>query len=154
VAGAKAAASSPASRAASGAAPAASRPVARAYATRAELRACMNDEDTLRDRSRKLEEAHAAHEKAISELEAENTKIVEVQGQLDHESQTAVTAFNLLVGQHNARANELNREATEMSAQSEAFNADSLALNKRCASLVYRIDDMDAVMKERKAAAK
>jgi len=41
-----------------------------------------------------------------------------------------------------------------MSAKSEAFNVDSLALNKRCSTLAYRLEDMDAVMKERKAAAK
>ena len=94
------------------------------------------------------------HERAISDAQAENDKIVEIQAQLDHDSQTAVNAYNLLVTQHNVRTDELNKEAREMTVQGQAFNADSLALNKRCAALAFRVDDLDAVMRERKAAGK
>jgi len=151
--GGKPAASGAAAKPAAVPAAAASR-AAPTVATRDQLRACMNDEDAMRERQHRLEDAHAEHERAIAGLQAESAKIVEVQGQLDRESQTAVTAFNLLVTQHNVRASEATREAGEMSAQSQAFNVESLALNKRCSALAYRLEDMDAVMKERKAAGK
>jgi hypothetical protein len=154
VAAGRTAASAPAAKAASAAVPAASRAAPRTFATREQLRGCLNDEDAMRDRLHKLDAAHVAHEHAIADLQAENAKIVEIQGQLDHESQTAVTAFNLLVSQHNVRTDELNKEASTMSAESQAFNAESLALSKRCSALAYRLEDMDAVMKERKAAGK
>jgi hypothetical protein len=150
----KPAASGAAARSASSPGPTASRPVPRAFATRDQLRTCMSDEDTMRERHRKLDAAHVRHQRAIADLQEENAKIVEVQGQLDAESQTAVGAFNLLVAQHNVRTDELNKEAGEMSAQSQAFNADSLALSQRCSGLAYRLEDMDAVMKERKAGSK
>jgi hypothetical protein len=151
----KAAASSPAARPASAPASAVAAKLApRTFATRDQLRDCMNSEDELHERLRKLDAAHDAHERAIGEVQAENDKIVEIQAQLDHDSQTAVNAYNLLVTQHNVRTDELNKEAREMTVQGQAFNADSLALNKRCAALAFRVDDMDAVMKERKAAGK
>jgi hypothetical protein len=125
-----------------------------AFGTRDQLRDCLDGEDAIHERLRRFEEARKAHEQAVDDLAAENTKIAEVQAQLDTQSQTAVTAYNLLITQHNVRTDEINREAREMTAQSQAFNADSVALGKRCSAMAYRLEDMDAVTKERKAAGK
>ncbi len=134
--------------------PAASAPAARVYATREQLRSCMELEDGLKARRTALETTQAAHDRSVDALEAENAKIVEVQGNLDHDSDTAVQAFNLLVADHNVHVKQINEDAAKSREAAAAYNVDTLALNRQCASLVYRVDDMDAVMKERRAAGK
>ena len=134
--------------------PAASQPAPRAYATRDQLRECMDIEDGLKTRRVALEASHVEHDRNVDALEVENAKIVEVQGQLDHESDTAVQAFNLLVSDHNVHVKQLNEEAARDHDVVAGYNADTLALNRKCAKLVYNVDDMDAVMKERRAAGK
>jgi len=133
--------------------PAASQPATRQWATRDQLRDCMNLEDALKARLHDIETTQAAHEASFSRVEAENVKLLEVQGQLDHDSETAVHAFNLLVSDHNVHVKQLNQDASESQAVSDAYNTDMLAVNRQCSTLAYRVDDMDAVLKERKKAA-
>ena len=85
--------------------------------------------------------------------EAENAKLLELQAQLDHDSDTAVNAFNAVVKDHNLHVKQLNQDAAESQPVSNAYNADMLAYNRKCSPLVYRVDDLDAVLKERKKAA-
>jgi hypothetical protein len=134
--------------------PAASQSAPHAYATRDQLRDCMDTEDALKAKRRALEATQATHEAHVTAFEAENAKIVEVQGQLDHDSPTAISAFNLLVSEHNVHVKALNQEGADDQAAADSYNADALALNRKCASLVYRVEDMDAVMKERRKADK
>lgn len=134
--------------------PPASQPVGRLYATRDQLRDCMDLEDALKARRKTLDAVSDAHEAQLTAIQAEDAKIVDVQGRLDHESETAITAFNLLVADHNAHVKEFNKEADDMRASSDAYNADALALNRKCSKMAYSVDDMNAVMKERRAAGK
>ena len=62
-------------------------------------------------------------------------------------------AFNALATQHNQHVKQLNQDAADSRPASEACNADMSACNHRCAMLVCRVEDMDAVMRERKKAA-
>jgi hypothetical protein len=133
--------------------PAASQPASRQWATRDQLRECLDLEAGLKLRLRDIEAASAAHEAFFDRVEAENTKLLEVQAQLDHDSQTAVHAFNLLVTEHNVHVKQLNQEASDSQAVSSAYNADMLAVNRKCSSLAYRVDDMQAVVKERSRSA-
>lgn len=134
--------------------PAASQPAPHPYATRDQLRDCMDAEDALKAKRRALDATQATHEAHVNAFEAENAKIVEVQGQLDHDSPTAITAFNRLVSEHNVHVKDLNQEGADQQAAADSYNADALALNRQCAALVYRVEDMDAVMKERRKAGK
>ena len=133
---------------------AASQAQPRAYATRDQLRDCMDTEDALKIKRTALETAQAEHEKQLNTLESENAKIVEVQGQLDRDSDTAIQAFNLLVSDHNVHVKQVNEEGARERADASSYNEGALALNRKCATLVYRVDDMDVVMKERRAAGK
>lgn len=133
--------------------PAASQPAPRQWATRDQLRECLDLEAALKRRMSDIEAANAAHEAFFNRVEAENAKLLEVQGQLDHDSDTAIHAFNLLVTDHNVHVKQLNQEAQDSRAVSDAYNTDMVAVNRKCSSLAYRIDDMDAVLKERKKAA-
>jgi hypothetical protein len=133
--------------------PAASQPAARAWATREQLRDCLDTEAALKERFKAVEAAGDAHEKLFNQVEAEGAKLTELQGQLDHDSEVAVHAFNLLVAEHNVHVKQLNQDAADSRPLTEAYNTDMSAYNHRCARLVYRVEDMDAVMRERKKAA-
>ena len=133
--------------------PAASQPPARTWATRDQLRECLDIEAGLKTRFRAIEVTNAAHEKMFDQVEAENTRLRELQSQLDHDSDTSVNAFNALVKEHNLHVKALNQDAADSRPVNDAYNDDMEAFNHKCSSLVYRVDDMEFVMKERKKAA-
>ena len=133
--------------------PAASQAPAQAWATRDQLRECLDIEAGLQARFRAIEASNAAHEKMFDQVEAENTKLRELQSQLDHDSDTSVSAFNALVKDHNQHVKVLNQDAADSRPVNDAYNDDMAAFNHKCSQLVYRVDDMEAVMKERKKAA-
>lgn len=133
--------------------PAASQPPARQWATRDQLRDCMDTEDALKQRFNAIEASNAAHEQLFNRIEAENAKLTELQAVLDHDSDVAVHAFNALVKEHNEHVKQLNDQAAQSRPGTSAYNEDMAAYNRRCASLVYRVEDMDAVMRERRKAA-
>lgn len=133
--------------------PAASQPAAHAWATRDQLRECMDIEAGLKTRFKAIEVSNAAHEKMFDQVEAENTRLRELQGQLDRDSDTSINAFNALVKDHNLHVKALNQDAADSRPVSDAYNDDMSAFNRKCSHLVYQVDDMDAVMRERKKAA-
>lgn len=121
-------------------------------ATRDQLRDCMMTEASLKQRLAALEATHAAQEKMGAQIEAESVRLTELQAQLDHDSPTAIKGFNNLVDEHNRHVNELNKQSRETDPASHAYNEDMVAFNRRCSSLRYSVDDMEAVMQERKKA--
>ena len=133
--------------------PAASQPPARAWATRDQLRECMDIEAGLKTRFKAIEISNAAHEKMFDQVEAENTKLRDLQSQLDHDSDVSVGAFNALVKEHNQHVKALNQDAADTRPVNDAYNDDMMAFNHKCSSLVYRVDDMEVVLRERKKAA-
>ena len=133
--------------------PAASQAPAHAWATRDQLRECLDIEAGLKARFKAIEGSNAAHEKMFEQAEAENTKLRELQSQLDHDSDTSVGAFNALVKDHNQHVRLLNQDAADSRPVNDAYNDDMGAFNRKCSQLVYRVDDMEAVVKERKKAA-
>ncbi len=133
--------------------PPASQPPARQWATREQLRDCLDTEAGLKTRFGAIEATNRAHEKLFDQVEAENTRLVELQSQLDHDSETSVRAFNALVKDHNQHVKQLNQDAADARPAADAYNADMVAFNHKCSALVYRVDDMEAVTKERRKAA-
>jgi len=132
--------------------PAAPGSAASDLATRDQLRECMATEASLKQRYDVLQAASAADEKMAAQVEAETNRLADLQAQLDHDSSTAVKAFNKLVDEHNQHVNELNKRGREADPASHAYNQDMAAFNHRCSSLRYNVDDMEAVMQERKKA--
>ncbi|HEY8976020.1 MAG TPA: hypothetical protein VIN75_17520 [Burkholderiaceae bacterium] len=122
-------------------------------ATRDQLRDCMMTEAGLKQRFEALQATSAAHEKMAAQVEAESDHLAELQAKLDHDSSTAIKAFNSAVDEHNRHVAELNKDARDSDPASHAYNEDMAAFNHRCAKLRYSVDDMDAVMTERKKAA-
>jgi hypothetical protein len=133
--------------------PAASQPAARTWATREQLRDCLDTEAALKERFKAVEAATEAHEQLFNQVEAESDKLRALQDQVDHDSEVSVRAFNELVKEHNLHVKQLNQDAADTRPATDAYNADMTAYNHRCAPLVYRVEDMDAVLRERKKAA-
>ena len=122
-------------------------------ASREQLRDCMTAEASLKQRFEVLQATSAAHEKLAAQVEAEGDRLAELQAKLDHDSPTAIKAFNNAVDEHNRHVGELNRDARDSDPASHAYNEDMAAFNHRCAKLRYSVEDMDAVMTERRKAA-
>jgi hypothetical protein len=133
--------------------PAASQAAAHAWATRDQLRECLDIEAGLKARFRSIEASNAAHEKMFDQVEAENTKLRELQSRLDHDSDASVGAFNALVKDHNEHVKALNQDAADSRPVNDAYNDDMAAFNRKCSRLVYRVEDMEAVTKEREKTA-
>jgi len=133
--------------------PAASQASAPVWATRAQLRDCLVAEAGLKQRFGAIEASNAAHEKMFDQVEAENARLETLQAQLDHDSPSALKAFNALVQEHNQHVKALNQDAADSRPANDAYNADMAAFNHRCSGLRYRIEDMEAVVAERKKAA-
>jgi hypothetical protein len=133
--------------------PAASQAAAQAWATRDQLRDCLATEAAMKERFRSIDAASAAHEQLFDRVEAERTRLEALQAQLDHDSDTSLQAFNALVKEHNQHVRELNQDAADTRPAADAYNADMVAFNHRCSGLRYRVDDMEAVMAERRKAA-
>ena len=133
--------------------PAASQPAQRAWATRDQLRECLDIEAGLKKRFQAIEVSNTAHEKMFDQVEAEKTRLRDLQAQLDHDSDTSVGAFNALVKDHNQHVKLLNEDAAASRPVNDAYNDDMVAFNHQCSALVYKVDDMEAVLKERRKAA-
>ena len=133
--------------------PAASQPPAPSWATRDQLRDCLDTEAGLKERFRVIDASNAAHEKMFDQVEAERTRLQALQEQLDHDSDASLAAYNVLVKEHNQHVKALNQDAADGRPAADAYNADMVAFNHRCSGLRYRMDDMEAVTKERKKAA-
>ncbi|MFL6695865.1 MAG: hypothetical protein ACJ8GJ_01780 [Vitreoscilla sp.] len=133
--------------------PAASQPVAAVWATREQLRECLDTEAALKERFGAIEASNVAHEKLFDQVQAESARLEALQSQLDRDSETSVKAFNALVKEHNLHVRQLNEGAADSRPAHDAYNADMSAFNHRCAGQRYRFEDMEAVTRERKKAA-
>jgi len=133
--------------------PAGSQAAPSGLASREQLRDCMMTEASLRQRFEALQATSAAHEKLAAQVEAESDRLAELQAKLDHDSPTAIKAFNTAVDEHNRHVGELNKDARDADPASHAYNEDMAAFNHRCSRLRYSVEDMDAVMTERRKAA-
>jgi predicted nuclease with TOPRIM domain len=123
------------------------------YATREQLRECLDRQAELKARFRGIEAANAARAEAVKRLEAEGVKLREMKAQIDRDNVAAVQAFKQQLTDYNTHAAALNKESDDSSAAADAYNADSESVNQACTALPYHTQDMDAVLKERKKAA-
>jgi hypothetical protein len=128
-------------------------PVAGTYATRDQLRECLNLDDGLKARMHALEVATLAHNQKFDANEAEGAKLVEMKAKLDRGDKAAILAFNKAVQEHNVHLQEVDEEAAAADTATKALHADQAAVDQKCGPLTYRPADMDAVVKERKKTA-
>ena len=122
------------------------------YASRDQLRSCLDQQAVLKVRLRTLTAASDERTERAKRLEAEGLKLREMKTQVDRDNVAAITAFKALLTDYNANAAALNKEGADAMVATDAYNADSAALNDGCMALSYHSVDMDAVLKERRKA--
>ncbi|MEO8153139.1 MAG: hypothetical protein ABI605_08730 [Rhizobacter sp.] len=124
------------------------------YATRDELRGCMNADDALKATRKKVNENMARNQASLATVQLEAVELVDEQRRVDATDNTAIDAFNDKMAAHNKRVEQVNAQASVFKAGSDAYNDELLEYNRRCSTLVYRIDDRNAILKEREAGHK
>ena len=128
-------------------------PVAGTYATRDQLRECLNLDDGLKARMHAMEAASVVHNQKFDANQAEGARLVDMKAKLDRSDKAAIQAFNQAVQDHNAHLKAVDDEAVASDAAQKAYALDQAAADQKCGSLTFRPADMDAVVKERKKAA-
>ena len=128
-------------------------PPAGTRATRDQLRDCMATEDGLKQRQRALQAASAENAKLGAALEAEADQIRGTGSKMDETNPMSATAYDVMVKTHNLRVRQLNAAEAALVPESRAFEADAKAFGARCSGLTYRVEDMEAVAREREKAS-
>lgn len=123
------------------------------YATREQLRGCLNLDDDLKTRMHAMETASVAHDRKFEANEAEGARLVDMKARLDRTDKSSILAFNQAVQTLNQHRQEVDDEAAAADTAAKAYAADRAAMDQKCGPLTYRPADMDAVMKERRKAA-
>ncbi len=126
---------------------------AHAYATRDQLRECMELEAALKTRFHDIATASTSNDAMGDSLAAEATQVHATQAKLDRSDAAAVTAFKQSVAAYNERVVAWKKAAADVETANDAYKVDSAAVDQKCVGLSYHPQDIDAVMKERKKAA-
>ena len=126
---------------------------AHAYATRDQLRECMDLEAALKTRFHDIATANTSNDAMGDSLAAEATQVHATQARLDRSDAAAVTAFKQSVAAYNERVVAWKKATADVETANDAYKVDSAAVDQKCVGLSYHPQDIDAVMKERKKAA-
>lgn len=118
--------------------------------SREELRACMDTEDGINDRSSKLDAQ-------LRELDAESVAISKAAQALsdalravDAGDPESVEAHNVKARAHDARVEAYNQRTSTYNGQVKANNKERADWLARCATRTYKQSDKEAILKERK----
>lgn len=123
------------------------------YATRDQLRECLDLQAALKVRFHARAQAGTVDDAEGDSLEAEGAKVHDAQGKLDRGDPAAVLAFKQAVADYNARVIAWKAATARGQAADDAYKTDSAVVDQECVGLSYRTQDVDAVMKERKKLA-
>ncbi len=124
------------------------------FASREQYRACLDEEDAAKARLEAFERLTAENNATMFLIQTEAAALVEEQKNLLTASTMQIDAFTKKWETHNRFVKEANERAEKIKAEQDAFNAEMVEHNRKCATLVFRLTDRDAVLKERKAAGK
>ena len=126
---------------------------AHAYATRDQLRECMDLQAALKTRFHDIATANTTNDAMGDSLAAEATQVHATQAGLDRSDAAAVTAFKQSVAAYNERVVAWKKATADVETANDAYKVDSAAVDQKCVGLSYHPQDIDAVMKERRKAA-
>jgi hypothetical protein len=116
--------------------------------TREELRACMDEEDSLQQRKRaqETEREQIAHENTEVSLAAR--QLAEDLRRTDTRDFSKVDGYNTRASAHEARVAALNARVERFNADVERLNKEGAAHVERCASRPYDVADREAILQE------
>ncbi len=127
--------------------PASSAPVTRDY-----YRACLAEGDRVAEEKASVDTQREAHSVTLKTLMEEGKALTEEKTKLKTDDEKAVDAFNTTIKASNERSDAANAKSAQINKERDAYNAHVTDFNKRCATLVVRSADKEAVMQERAAA--
>ena len=130
---------------------------ARPVGTIEELRACMDGNDSTRQRHAALQERadKMAQEAKAAQAEIDSANEEANRMRLDSNvSPMLRERFERRQRAANARSEALQKTSTAFNADRDALNRDIAALTEKCNGLAFRNDDLETVRKERAAAGK
>lgn len=119
------------------------------FASREQLRACMDSEDELGNRKTALDREQARHTASLKPTQDDSTALYASEEKVDATDEKQVSDFNAKVAELNQRAEAINQRAGQLNLESKQLRADLHAHNVRCASIVFKISDKDAILRER-----
>jgi hypothetical protein len=113
--------------------------------TKAELKACITQQDALKGRRDEVERTGTTLQKDKAEIEQLGEALNADKANVDASNEEAVNAYNARVRGRDQRIDEWNgRNATAVE-QAKAWQADSDRWRNECASRPYREDDEKAL---------
>lgn len=120
--------------------------------TRAELAACLADEEALRARNASLETRKQTLTATLADIHALEARLDATKETLDATDAAAVQAFNAAIDEHARLAADYNGALPEVNATIAAMNDTRRELDARCAHRAYDERDLAALRKERPAS--
>jgi hypothetical protein len=116
--------------------------------TRGELRECMYRDESLADRTERLEREKAAIDSETDAVAREGARLAEELRGLNNADVAAVASYNARSAEHNRRVHDHNRRIADLNARTAVLNGDSARLDALCARSYYP-SDRDAILMER-----
>lgn len=124
------------------------------FFTREQYRACLDSEDKLKTVHQALDVRVAENNQIMLEIQNAAKALFEEQKKVSPFDESQINAFNKRIEEHNDSIATANEHAAMLRTEQEAFHAESLEHNQKCGSLVVKLADREAVLRERKAAVK
>jgi hypothetical protein len=124
------------------------------YSSKEEFKACLDQEDKIAEAKSNLFRRVREHEADLKAKQDESRAHADSQANLNTSDEQAVDRFNLKVKELNDRADAINQRGESLMKEQQSHNALVASHNKRCAGMVVRMTDREAVLKERQAQSK
>ncbi len=122
--------------------------------TRDELRACMNSESELTTRRQALDARADQNRDEGAAIRTALKELVDEKKRLDADPNEVRTArFDRQVKAHNARVKTVEEKVEALRVDLDTFNKALLAYNDQCGGISFRMEDKDAILKERAGKA-
>jgi hypothetical protein len=147
------AAATSAAKPAAGTAPKAPKPAAKAapkLLTRAELRACMEQEGRLKGLREDYARRHEALEKAKADLQTETQALKQALETLDRTSEAAVNEYRNRVALHDNTVDDYNARVPEFNAAAGMLQGEESSYTQNCAGRSFEEGDELAIKRARK----
>lgn len=110
-----------------------------------ELRACVQRESSLNQRSDALDSKESALSRQKVEIEQLEELIERKRVAVDVYHESSVNRYNALIDKHRRMVRNFNAQIPTFNGEVKAYQADQSAFNSQCAGKAYRESDMQSV---------
>ena len=124
------------------------------FFTREQYHACLDSQEKLTAQRQTLDNAFADNKAMMLRIQADAKSLVQVQKSVSPYDEAQIRNFNKRIQEHNDLIALANEQVGKLKADQETYHAASLEHNKSCVGLMVKTADRDAVLQERKLAAK